>query len=636
MEATRDHKLLRSRSRTAPCSPPRRWLPVILAAGAFLAIHPGAAVRAHAAAIELRLDVSADRGMVAVTVANVGRDPAPELLVEVSLADQEYSQPLDRELNPGDSWRFMFPVEVDGYRGARPLVTRAGYTNDGRRLSVLNAVAFPSDAVRLDIAPPRWAPVHLADTAQFDIHHAPGAEVRVVFPHEIPAWRCDSSSTRTTFATENTVPGLELTYDIFAIVESQSPEGIWSCAISRNRLHVTAGPPSRPWPTPGPRACLVAMAVGGALAFVLYRRTGKHSIAPGRVAMIRWLFGISLYSSLYLWFQHGHLLIDMVQSGITSLSPSSHAVVRRFVDASTETLALLKMQGRDYDLFRTYVATPLYLYLCTLHLLAIRFVIRPDTRTDKPWHLMLAVFSVWDLSRPRRITFDRHLAHQAVLSLLVKIFFLPMLVSWSINNVIYQDELIRDLSISFHDIQRFLIASLILIDVAIFSLGYLTELPQLRNRIRSVEPTLLGWAVCLVCYPPYNRYFFAPFESGWSGNLAVLHLPLEVTVLSLTVLLWAVYVWATVALGLKASNLTNRGIVASGPYRFVRHPAYAAKLTIWILSCLFLAQKSLPLTAVLVVVYGLRAWTEERHLAADPDYLAYKEKVTRRFIPGII
>ena len=42
-----------------------------------------------------------------------------------------------------------------------------------------------------------------------------------------------------------------------------------------------------------------------------------------------------------------------------------------------------------------------------------------------------------------------------------------------------------------------------------------------------------------------------------------------------------VYAWATLALGLRASNLTNRGIVTTGPYRWLRHPAYVAKNLSW-------------------------------------------------------
>src|SRR3546814_20885855 len=47
------------------------------------------------------------------------------------------------------------------------------------------------------------------------------------------------------------------------------------------------------------------------------------------------------------------------------------------------------------------------------------------------------------------------------------------------------------------------------------------------------------------------------------------------------VLLTAIYAWATVAFGLRFSNLTHRGILTHGPYRWTRHPAYLSKNLFW-------------------------------------------------------
>lgn len=44
--------------------------------------------------------------------------------------------------------------------------------------------------------------------------------------------------------------------------------------------------------------------------------------------------------------------------------------------------------------------------------------------------------------------------------------------------------------------------------------------------------------------------------------------------------------------------------------------------------------KALFLSA-LCAVYGLRAWTEERHLSADPAYLAYKKRTPWLVFPGL-
>ena len=166
-------------------------------------------------------------------------------------------------------------------------------------------------------------------------------------------------------------------------------------------------------------------------------------------------------------------------------------------------------------------------------------------------------------------------------------------------------------------------------------MGYTLESRWLGNKTRSVEPTVLGWAAALSCYPPYNNVLgtYLPLENGkaWITD--------ETTLLwlrGITVFLFLIYASATVAFGFKFSNLTNRGTVSRGPYRFVRHPAYLTKCTAWWLEHLptMTLTKGFFLT-LLCGVYALRAWTEERHLSADPDYRAYKKKVPWVFCPGI-
>lgn len=89
--------------------------------------------------------------------------------------------------------------------------------------------------------------------------------------------------------------------------------------------------------------------------------------------------------------------------------------------------------------------------------------------------------------------------------------------------------------------------------------------------------------------------------------------------------------------GTRFSNLTNRGIVVHGPYRFLKHPAYVAKnLSWWLISIPFVAHGSIQenaraclLLGVMNLVYYLRAKTEERHLRADPAYRIYVRWIGR-------
>lgn len=100
---------------------------------------------------------------------------------------------------------------------------------------------------------------------------------------------------------------------------------------------------------------------------------------------------------------------------------------------------------------------------------------------------------------------------------------------------------------------------------------------------------------------------------------------------------FTIYAWAMLSFGLRFSNLTNRGIIERGPYRFVRHPAYVSKGLAWWLELLpSLTASSAIFLLLLNGVYALRAWTEERHLSLDPDYRAYKRRVRWRLLPGLV
>ncbi len=184
----------------------------------------------------------------------------------------------------------------------------------------------------------------------------------------------------------------------------------------------------------------------------------------------------------------------------------------------------------------------------------------------------------------------------------------------------------------------------LLIDTSYFVLGYAFEFQRWGNRVRSVEPTLLGWVVTLACYPPFNDitsrvlgWGSADYMNFWGSIFWTKFF------LGISLLLFAVYVWATLSLGLKSSNLTNRGTVTRGAYAIVRHPAYVSKNFAWLimgLPIVFPLNGSPNWWALVSIlawmgIYFLRAVTEERHLSLDPDYRAYAQKVKYRFIPGV-
>jgi protein-S-isoprenylcysteine O-methyltransferase Ste14 len=251
------------------------------------------------------------------------------------------------------------------------------------------------------------------------------------------------------------------------------------------------------------------------------------------------------------------------------------------------------------------------------------------------------------------------LSRQAGLALLLKFFFAPLMINWCLIHVANltgslfglvdaldsgtRGRLLFDNHIFWATFQLLLFT-----DTLLFTIGYIVELPALRNRIRSVEPTFFGWFICLICYPPFIDFTLRFLE--WQSSdfplfeNTALHLAVNITLLAAM----TVFAWSSVALGFKASNLTNRGIVAHGPYRFVRHPAYAAKNFAWWLGALptlglFLSAgdwKSLGYSLLALTgwttIYVLRALTEERHLRLlDNGYAQYAGQVRWRFVPGL-
>lgn len=185
----------------------------------------------------------------------------------------------------------------------------------------------------------------------------------------------------------------------------------------------------------------------------------------------------------------------------------------------------------------------------------------------------------------------------------------------------------------------FILDILFATDTIIFLFGYIFEAKFLKNIIKSVDPFFSGWFFALVCYPPFNSISGSIFKGGGFGTNTFFLIPQVAIILKIVIiLLYLVYVWATIALWTKSSNLTNRGIVSDGPYKYIRHPAYIAKNIAWWLEQAANMTSPVKILALLVwnVIYFMRALTEERHLLKDPDYQKYVRRVKYRFIPGVV
>ena len=193
------------------------------------------------------------------------------------------------------------------------------------------------------------------------------------------------------------------------------------------------------------------------------------------------------------------------------------------------------------------------------------------------------------------------------------------------------------------NLAAFLIAVMFMIDVCMATVGYLLTCKPLDSHIRSANPLLTGWVAALICYPPFVLMGSGgplDYHAGgaewdvWTQG----HATLQWIVGGWLVLLTAIYAWATVVFGIRFSNLTHRGILTHGPYRWTRHPAYLSKNLFWWFSALPFLTVSGSLTdmvrncamlAATNAVYYWRARTEEAHLSTDPAYRDYSQWMER-------
>lgn len=190
-----------------------------------------------------------------------------------------------------------------------------------------------------------------------------------------------------------------------------------------------------------------------------------------------------------------------------------------------------------------------------------------------------------------------------------------------------------------------MITLLFVIDVQIGAVGYLVTLKPLDAHIRSGNPFLAGWLAALLCYPPFlimgrgDVLDYRADAAEWTYWLAGSDTALAIWAAWL-VFLTAIYAWATVIFGLRFSNLTYRGVITNGPYRWTRHPAYLSKNVFWWFATMpFLvtsgsaseAVRNSLLLGVVSAIYYWRARTEEAHLLLeDPKYREYYDWMGER------
>ncbi|MFZ1985256.1 MAG: isoprenylcysteine carboxylmethyltransferase family protein [Desulfatitalea sp.] len=256
-------------------------------------------------------------------------------------------------------------------------------------------------------------------------------------------------------------------------------------------------------------------------------------------------------------------------------------------------------------------------------------------KEDSNWHA-----GMFFLGQTRSV--DKEILKNHILGWFVKGFFLPLMFSFFIQNIgTFQNQTIAAavyelFTKSPYTFYHTMITLIFTIDLAYVSVGYIMTFRIFNSHIRTVEPTFLGWFVALACYHPFWNQINAMYLSynkdnlnfdGWLSDYPHLLIAWGVTIL----LSLVVYVWATIQFGIRFSNLTHRGIITNGPYKYCKHPAYVSKnLSWWLIAVPFISNESYVdaiknclLLANVNLIYYLRAKTEEAHLGRDKTYQQY-------------
>lgn len=231
---------------------------------------------------------------------------------------------------------------------------------------------------------------------------------------------------------------------------------------------------------------------------------------------------------------------------------------------------------------------------------------------------------------------DKKVFFQHILGWMVKFYFIPIMFGDMANGI----NKLRVMDWDILALPLLKLYALVLLAATTFELvfvcaGYLFSARLFNSQIRATEATFFGWFIALMSYGPFNTIFYNRYlnyrpNGDWQTWLAG-HETLIIIWASIMMVLLVLHFWCDACFGLRFSNLTNRGIITNGMYRFSKHPAYVIKGTRWAMMYVpFLMggswDENLRLSLLFLgvnLVYYLRARTEEKLLSQDPVYIEY-------------
>jgi len=149
-----------------------------------------------------------------------------------------------------------------------------------------------------------------------------------------------------------------------------------------------------------------------------------------------------------------------------------------------------------------------------------------------------------------------------------------------------------------------------------------------RTPVR-VTPNPWYWVLAFVA--TYGLIAFLAFAQRGSPIVPIV-IPGLLVIVSV-----ALMIYARVSLGRSIGYVpADRGIITSGPYRFVRHPIYAGLFVTLFAFCLrAYSPLNLLLSVILVGLFMIKSMIEERFLCGNPQYAGYLKEVRWRWLPGV-
>lgn len=302
--------------------------------------------------------------------------------------------------------------------------------------------------------------------------------------------------------------------------------------------------------------------------------------------------------------------------------------------------ALPEYSKSNYAAFNDAFAAfgPSILLVSLLYFLACRLWL--PSRRDVYWYIgrySIVVFlaRVW----------TRMVLRRFALAWLVKLFFLPIMVgSLAYSVEWFGAHPFNSAFASFFAFFDYYWELVLAVDVLLAVVGYVFSLRLIGTAVVATDETWRGWVATLICYYPFSNVLYGSYlayEEGYRWGDALAGTYALYILYGLTILFFhTLYVAASLSFGIRYSNLSHRGILTDGLFRFTKHPAYLFKNIVWWMVGIPFITTGSWLDAVhncailfcVNAVYWWRARTEEYNLSRDPAYVAYALAMNERSI----